>query len=78
MFMSFSEVPEDVPYYIYHCQPEQANINMQGFPAIRRGWETVQVRLANNLRGWETLGAVACPADHHTALRKMIREDGDD
>ncbi len=80
MFIRFSEVPENVPYFITHCDPEQANDRRVGSPAIRQGRRPVSVRLANNPQGWEidTRAPEYCPADHWTALRKMIREDGDD
>jgi len=80
MFIRFSECPEGVPYLIKHCDPEQANDRMVGSPAIRQGRRPVSVRLANNPQGWDidTRAGEYCPADHWTALRKMIREDGDD
>lgn len=80
MFIRFSECPENVPYFITHCDPEHAHHRMVGSTAVRRGRRSVPVRLTNNPQGWEidTKAGTNCPADHWTALRKMIREDGDD
>ena len=80
MFIRFSEVPEGVPYLIQHCDPESATTYMAGSPAVRQGRKIVAVRVANNPQGWEidTTAGEYCQADHWTAIRKMLREDGDD